>query len=483
MSLLETIKQILGIKPINIGELNRRATRQMDRPNVKTTLKDPLDGVTITDEYKTIRALLEEGSQSVFVTGNAGTGKTMLIRYLRSVLDRKIVVVAPTGVAALNIEGATIHSFFHLPSKIHEESDIKLLYRKLYQKLEVLIIDEVSMVRCDLMDSIDKFLRKNRSSHDPFGGVQLLMVGDLYQLPPVAKKHEWDVLRPMGYASPYFFSSFSLQDTSLLPIVLTRIFRQKDQFFIEILNSIRTGENLDFAIAEVNKRCYRKDDFLADITLTCTNNKADQINRKQLEALQAREYEFKGEFWGKIPRDEENLPSPINLTLKCGARVMFTKNDERRRWVNGTLGIIRKIDERSISVELLGDLRAEFCDVLKVTWEKYEYDYDPEQDKIVARVVGRYTQYPLMLAWAVTIHKSQGKTFDKVFIDFGNGAFASGQVYTALSRCPSIDGIRLSRPIRRTDVKYDPLIKRFYDGMEEMKKETEGEQPAAADDQ
>lgn len=481
MSFIETAKRLLGIGPVDISELNRRATREGDRPSHKAAARDPLDGITITDEYKMVRALLEAGCPVVFVTGNAGTGKSTLIRYLRTVLDRRLAVVAPTGVAALNAGGVTIHSFFHLPPKIHEDEDIRLVYdRTLHQKLQLLVIDEISMVRCDLMDSIDKFLRKNRSNNTPFGGVQLLLVGDLFQLPPVVPKHEWDVLKNKGYVSPYFFSSFSLQELSLVPLELTFVYRQEDRTFVSLLNRIRTGDDLDGVIAEVNRRCYQRDNSCRDITLTCNNDAADQINRDELQRLPSRECSFIGKVEGQFWIGEDKLPSPLDLRLKIGARVMFTKNDEQHRWVNGTLGIVQDSNPESIRVKLVSDSPGMAYDVLPVTWETYKYEYDPEQGRIVARKVGQYTQHPLMLAWAVTIHKSQGKTLENVLVDLGYGAFVSGQVYVALSRCRSIEGIRLARPIRKTDVKCDPMIKRFYLALAEMKANAGGEQPTAA---
>jgi len=482
MNILDTVKKLLGVKPVDIGELNRRATRESLREVPSPIFKNPLEGVHISEEYRTVKSLLDAGYPVVFVTGNAGTGKSTLIQYLRTVLMKKLVVVAPTGVAALNVGGVTIHSFFHLPPKIHEDEDIKLVYdRKLYQKLDLLIIDEVSMVQCDLMDSIDNFLRKNRSSNMPFGGVQLLLIGDLFQLPPVVPRQEMVVLEAKGYTSPYFFSSFSLQKSSLVPVELTSAYRQEDYSFVSLLNSLRIGENVDSAIAEVNSRCYRHGDVPTDITLTCTNNRADQINMSELQHIPEREYAFKGEIKGRFSLEEDKLPSPLDLRLKVGARVMFTKNDDHRRWVNGTLGIIRHIDQKSIGVELVTDHKGSNCDVQRVTWETYKYTYSPEKDQILAEKVGDYTQYPLMLAWAVTIHKSQGKTLENVLVDLGNSAFASGQVYVALSRCRSIEGIRLARPLRNTDVKCDPLIKRFYLTMDEMKKTTNGEQGAQPD--
>lgn len=476
MSILETVKNLLGIKPVNIGKLNRQATQSPIPIPPRPVPMDPLEGVHISDEYKKILALLEVGCQMVFVTGNAGTGKSTLIHYLRTVLKKKLVVVAPTGVAALNIGGVTIHSFFQFPPKIHNDEDIKFVYdRKLYQKLELLIIDEVSMVRCDLMDSIDKFLRKNRSSNLPFGGVQLLLIGDLFQLPPVVPRQEGILLEEKGYESPYFFSSISLQENSMVPVELTSVYRQEDKFFVSLLDNLRIGANIDSVIAEFNSHCFRQRDVPVDITLTCRTNQADQINMMELQKIPEQEHVFEGEIKGQFSLEKDKLPSPFNLKLKVGARVMFTKNDDHRRWVNGTLGIVQNIYQDSIFIELVSDRPGSTYEVQRVTWETYKYAYDAEKDQIVAQKIGGYSQFPLMLAWAVTIHKSQGKTLNNVLIDLGSGAFASGQSYVALSRCRSIEGVHLARPIRKTDIKCDPVISRFYRDMEEMMKVTGGQ--------
>ncbi len=359
--------------------------------------------------------------------------------------------------------------FFHFPPRIHDDTDIRIVYdRRLYQKLELLIVDEVSMVRCDLMDSIDKFLRKNRSNDLPFGGVQLLLIGDLFQLPPVVPNQDWDVLRAKGYQSPYFFSSFSLQKTHLVPVELTEVVRQRDQSFVELLNRVRVADDTESVVREINERCCNRDGFREDITLTCTNNAADKINRQELESLPSTEYSFKGKFEGEFSIEHDKLPAPFDLRLKVGARVMFTKN--KHPWVNGTLGIVREVTERTIRVELVSESAGMVCDVSPLTWETYKYVYDKQRDQIVAQKVGQYTQYPLMTAWAVTIHKSQGKTLDNVLVELGDGgAFASGQVYVALSRCRSSEGLSLKRPLRIADIKCDPLIKRFYEAMAELK--------------
>ncbi|MBN1365920.1 MAG: AAA family ATPase [Syntrophaceae bacterium] len=472
MGILKKNKKLQDIKSVDVIELNRRMTHESEKKRHDHIRKGPLDGIIISEEYRTVESLLKIGCPIVFVTGNAGTGKTTLIHYLKNIMDKNIVVLAPTGVAALNAGGMTIHSFFRLPPKIHEEEDIKLAHnRKLYKKLELLMIDEVSMVRCDLMDSIDKFLRKNRSSTKPFGGVQLLLVGDLFQLPPVVPEHERNVLEARGYTGPYFFSSFRLQNIPMHPIELTSVYRQEDRSYIDVLNRVRVGEDIESVIEILNQQYCEQDDFQPDITLTCTNRMADKINGNELGNLQAEEYSFKGTIEGQFSLDNDKLPSPMDLKLKLGTRVMFTKNDAQKRWVNGTIGIVRNIEQRTIMVELVSGSRGMVYDVHPETWENYKYTYDSENDEIVAVKVGQYTQYPLMHAWAVTIHKSQGKTLDNVLIDLGWGTFTFGQVYVALSRCRSIEGFRLARPIRETDVKCDPMIKRFYIELSEIKNE------------
>jgi ATP-dependent DNA helicase PIF1 len=457
----ESPERPVGAQPVAISELNRRATLKRGQPEAAARLR--FDDIVVSEEYKAVCDLLAAGRPVVFVTGNAGTGKSTLIRYLKNVIEKQSVVLAPTGVAALNVEGATIHSFFHFPPRILDEEDIKLVRdRKLYRRLELLIIDEVSMVRCDLMDGIDRFLRKNRGSSEPFGGVQLLLIGDLFQLPPVVPRQEADALKARGYASPHFFSAFGLQSTSLVPVELTSVYRQEDPAFVDMLNRIRVGDGVDEVTAELNRQCCGPGDVVADVTLTCTNNKADNINSAELRRLPTQEYTFTGGIEGRFSLDDDRLPSPIELKLKENAHVMFTRNDDQHRWVNGTMGIVREVSHLTILVEVVGPPSGLVYDVTPVTWETYRYSYDSATDRIVAEPVGTYTQYPLMLAWAVTIHKSQGKTMDNVLVDLGSGAFASGQAYVALSRCRTLEGMRLARAIRPADIICDPIVKRFY---------------------
>jgi len=463
MSLLDDFKKQFGLKMHNIGDLNKQVTFKRPVRTKPLTLGNPLEGITITDEYLKVKGLLEAGCQIVFVSGKAGTGKSTLIHYLRHTYKSNIVVVAPTGVAALNVDGVTLHSYFQLPPRIANEYDIKEVKdRKLYTKLDLLIVDEISMVRVDLIDAMDDFLRKNGRDEDlPFGGTQMLLVGDLFQLPPVVTKSEEKVLDERGYSSPYFFSAKSLEQCEMASIELTEIFRQRDPEFTAMLNNIRVADNLEEVVPQLNDSCSAGEDDNSIITLSCTNAVADQINLAEQLKLTGVSKTYNGEITGKFVVEEERLPSPLNLSLTVGAQVMFTKNDEIRRWVNGTLGKVVELLDDNIKVELISDTQGIVHDVQPVEWESFKYEVDKVADKIVPVVSGKYVQYPLMLAWAVTIHKSQGKTLEKVRVDLGTGAFASGQVYVALSRCRSLEDIRLTRPIRAAEVKCDPVILRF----------------------
>ena len=315
-------------------------------------------GVHVSDGYVRVGALVKGGSPLVFVSGNAGTGKTTLIRYLRDALELRSVVLAPTGVAALNAGGATIHSFFHFPPRIQDPRDLRAPSdRKLFQKLELLVIDEVSMLRCDVLDCIDAVLRASRGSDRPFGGVQLLFIGDMFQLPPVVPRDEWEILRGRGYASPYFFSAFSLRSMSLVHVELDHVYRQTDPTFVSLLNRLRVAEDTEMAIEDLNDRCHGIDDAEHELTLACTNRVADQRNARAMDALDSPEYLLRGTIEGKLRLDKDRLPSPLELRLKIGAQVMFTRNDEQQRWVNGSLGVVREVTDDAVVVQLTGDER------------------------------------------------------------------------------------------------------------------------------
>ena len=466
MNIFEEITKLPGVKTFSIGELNRYATSK--RPKVSKPRRTySLEGITVTDEYLQVQNLLNAGYPMVYVSGKAGTGKSTLINYIRHSYQGNIVVVAPTGVAALNVEGITLHSYFHFPPRIVTDDDIKVVKdRRLYTRLNLLILDEVSMVRVDLIDAMDKFLRINgRDASIPFGGVQLLVVGDLYQLPPIVTQKEWAILNELGYTSQFFFSAKCLEQCQMASVELTQIFRQRDPEFTRMLSDIREAKNLDTVVPQINDSCSASEEDNSIIALTCTNAVADHINISELEKIDGPSKTFYGGIEGKFVVEEDRLPAPLNLELKTGAQVMFTKNDDSKRWANGSIGKVIDINGNGIKVELISDTEGLIYDITPVEWESYRYEIDDVTDKIVPVVAGKYVQYPLMLAWAVTIHKSQGKTLESVRVDLGSGAFASGQVYVALSRCRSLSDIKLARPIKTTEVKCDPIVQRFTEMM------------------
>ena len=479
MGFLDAVRSILGIKPVKVGDL---AATISSPPTPRRLSATPVADGNIADievipEYEQVCALLDAQAPLLFVSGGAGTGKSILIRYLRNMLKSRIAVVAPTGVAAINANGVTIHSLFHLRPKIIQPSDIKEVYdRQLYRKLDLLIVDEVSMVRPDLLDGVERFLRMNRDNNVPFGGVKGLLIGDLFQLPPVASDKEQRVLRQMKYATDFFFSSSGISACPLVPIFLKRVFRQSDPSFISLLNNLREGKNVTEALRSINTRCVGS--FPGDereLVLTGTNKTADQRNRHELSRLSSASRTYTGSIMGDFRIETTRLPAPVNLVLKPGAQVMFTKNDGNKRWVNGTIGKIVSLNARTVKVEIERPDLSETLEVEPVTWEHYKYEYDQTEDRIVAKVVGCYTQLPLMLAWAVTIHKAQGKTLDRIYVDLGHGAFASGQVYVALSRVRSLKDFRLARPIREEEVRCDPNVIRFYQQLLQMTQIREGE--------
>lgn len=463
MSLLDTIKAVLGFTPQNTGELNRQATSRAPVIQRDVQADNTLVGIEVTDDYKRVKQLIDADVPLIFVTGKAGTGKSTFIHYLRNTLSKRVVVLAPTGVAALNVQGATINSFFRLPPRVINSDDIQQVEdRKLYTHLDVLILDEVSMIRADVVDAIDLFLRKNGKHNDkPFGGTQVVMVGDLLQLPPVVATKEEATLFSRRYTSPFFFSAKALDEQIIAPVELERVFRQQDPAFVSILNRIRLGDSSNDVLSVINCRLASPPPSESPIVLTPTNALADRINIAEMNALTGDVCEYEGLITGKLNMEEDKLPSPLHLRLKPNARVMFTRNDKERRWINGSLGVVIETKPNSITVRL-EDMGHGVVNVERVSWEKYKYVYDESKDTITTRVVASYTQFPIMPAWAVTIHKSQGKTMPTVRIDLGDGAFAPGQTYVALSRARHLEDIWLGRAIRKEDVFCDERIRVFY---------------------
>ncbi len=412
---------------------------------------------------------LEHASHPIFVSGKAGTGKSTLLQIFRNTSQKKIAVVAPTGVAALNVRGQTIHSFFKIPPRILSASDIKKVpNRSVYKNLEVLVIDEISMVRADLMDTIDTFLRINRERQEPFGGVRIVLFGDLFQLPPViSSPFEKEYINKI-YESPYFFSSERFQRLyqDLEFIELQTVYRQHEGFFISILDQVRTNQLTDEAYLALNERVTLTDEELPDgaITLCTINAIADKINHSRLEEIQSEARNYKAAVTGLF--DPKIYPTDLMLKLKVGAQVMTLRNDQERRFVNGSIGKILHMQEDSIELEIFRPRDTSLhVSIHKETWEMIKYQWHATEKKISTEIIGTFTQLPVKLSWATTIHKSQGKTFDKVIIDLGRGAFEYGQTYVALSRCTSLEGIYLKKSLTPRDFMADPRVAAFYDSI------------------
>ena len=392
--------------------------------------------------------LIANTNSGFFLTGRAGTGKTTFLRNVQKMVDKQFITLAPTGVAAILAGGDTIHSFFGLPmdvctpgtmGKMSEARILTLIHT------DTIIIDEVSMVRCDIIDAIDYTMRKTLRSSLPFGGKQVIFVGDMFQLPPVLKRGaEGELMNDLYHTDDcFFYKADVIKRMRLVKIEFQKVYRQEDQDFLRILENVRLNKTTPENLMHLNERVCQptKEDGMV-ITLASLNRTADSINQKRLAEIQAEEYTYEGTVTGKF--EEKRFPVDLTLKLKVGAQVMFTRNDQQKRWVNGTIGTVTKLSKDEIQVTTDG---GSIYVVPNCSWESYSYEYDKEARKMKKELMGTFTQYPLRLAWAITVHKSQGMTFDKLFLDLSRGMFAAGQLYVALSRVRSLDGLFLSRPI------------------------------------
>lgn len=421
-------------------------------------------------EFKCAWNLIKNTNQSLFLTGKAGTGKSTFLKYICRNTDKKYVVLAPTGIAAVNVGGVTLHSFFRLPFKPLLPDDAEFSERhlkermkysrsqlKLLKNLELIIIDEISMVRADIIDFIDKLLRVfSGNKREPFGGKQLLLIGDIFQLEPVVTSDMKDILSRY-YTNNYFFSAHAFDEIKLVSIELKKVYRQNEPVFIEMLDRIRMGKPHKSDIEFLNAKSGSiVDKDKMTMTLATTRSTVDAINDERLRELPSPEEVCLGSITGDFP--ENSLPTLMELTLKVGAQIVFIKNDMTRRWVNGTIGRIVAIEDEFLRIEIE---TGEILTVSREIWSNIKYEYDEKTRKINEIVLGTFTQYPVKLAWALTIHKSQGLTFNDVVIDFGHGTFSGGQAYVALSRCRSLDGMSLVSTINERDVFVNPKVVAF----------------------
>ena len=407
------------------------------------------DIINIDDNFESIYNKMEFSNENLFITGKAGTGKTTLLEYFRVNSKKNFIILASTGISAIKAKGKTIHSFFLFPPRILIDEKIKRLRSQVIKKVDTILIDECSMIRCDVLDAIDKSLKLNRNTDKIFFCVQIILLGDVYQLPPVIRENEKEIFNnfyPMGH---HFYHAKCYDQTKIKTYELTKIYRQKDKVFIDILNKIRIGKIDNSDLLALNIKVLNKNSKipLETIILSPTNRKVDEINNANLHSINSKAFSYQSTQTG----DFKDKPADEILELKIGAQVMLIKNDNKspKRWVNGSIGIVTDLSNDSIHVKIKNNIYK----INKDTWEKF--DYLIENEKVNHQVIATFTQYPIKLAWAVTIHKSQGQTFEKAIIDLDTGSFAYGQTYVALSRVTSLEGLFLTRAIKMSDIKFE----------------------------
>jgi ATP-dependent DNA helicase PIF1 len=443
------------------AHFNRSGTGKPSPPPEKAFVPDP--AYEASPGVKEALAAIDARTPVVLIAGRAGTGKTRLVQYIKSRPGGELqATVAPTGIAALNARAQTIHSFFHLEHAVLDARNLSRggKFSSLYRRMKRLVIDEISMVRADVIDAIDARLRQVRADKRPFGGVQIVMVGDFLQLPPVVQEQDWPMLDGLGYEAPYAFNAHALQTMPVVTVTLDKVWRQDEQEFVDILGCVRSREGVADALERLNERCVGPHrDGIKPLLLTPTRAAAERYNHQGLAALGVERRGFRAEIERDFALGAANLPVPEYLELAAGARVMAVRNDPQGRFVNGSLGTVVRVDNEGAFVRF--DRRPQEHLVEKVAWEKVRQQWNEEKQRIENEVVGTYKQIPLIHAWAVTIHKAQGLTLDDVRVDLGAGAFAPGQVYVALSRVRTLAGLSFARALRPGDVRAEPVLLAF----------------------
>jgi len=428
-------------------------------------MKEPL---VLDQTFQEILHQLENSRDHYFITGRAGTGKSTLLQVFKKTTHKKVVVLSPTGISALNVQGQTIHSFFQLAPKLLLPRDIHANNRlaRLLKSIEVIIVDEISMVRADVLDAVDISLKMHRKSIVPFGGVQMLFFGDLFQLPPVLSTPEEREYFRTIYKSQYFFDAQCLKQVGNLQMIeLTKVYRQSERHFIRLLDELRSMQTDFDTLDDLNER-YLPDEVIQEpfLTLCSTNAAAQKINADRLQEITNPSFYYAANVQGAF--SEKIFPTDYKIELRQDAQVILLRNDPEKKFVNGTLAQIQELTEESISVRIeKEDGKMEIIELPRMIWEIRKYTYDEGSDPIKSEVVGSFTQYPIKLAWAVTVHKSQGQTYDRVAIDLGRGAFEHGQAYVALSRCKTLGGVYLKKPLKPSDILVDERIVEFYEMM------------------
>jgi len=427
--------------------------------------------ITLSGEQKALLNIMENTKRHLFITGRAGAGKSVLLREFQSTTEKNIVIAAPTGIAALNVKGATLHSLFKLPPQLHQPGTLQAnpdrRLNTLLKQLDTLVIDEISMVRADLLDAVDERCRQARKSDLAFGGMQVIMFGDVFQLPPVVpsslQKH-FEIV----HGGSFFFNALVWQRTEFTVYQLEQVFRQKDPIFKDILNAIREGEHTEKQLEQLNVRAgVPVPANESVITLAPTNQLVSNINQKRLDALEGEIKQYDAHITGFIK--ENSFPTEEHLQLKVGAQVVMLKNDQNKRYVNGSVGKVEKLNDDSIEVNINNTVYT----IEKNTWEEIVYEYDEKAKKVKAKVTSSFTQFPMRLAWALTMHKSQGQTYEKVCIDLTTPTFAAGQMYVALSRATSMDGLYITKSVKPEFIIVDKKVKAFMDRRETITIEIE----------